>query len=120
MRTVSEKGETCGREGKPPGLEKVAAKGSERGRGRRDILWHRWMSFFSLWVAARELSLGEGATVEEEEEDEVAKWWGDVEEEGAARLGAEEEDRDVVWRDFETRLLVSPFRPEAWEEDFFF
>lgn len=41
MRTVSEKGETCGREGKPPGLEKVAAKGSERGSGRRDILWHR-------------------------------------------------------------------------------
>lgn len=41
MRTVSEKGETCRREGKPPGLEKVDAMGSERGRGRLDILWQR-------------------------------------------------------------------------------
>lgn len=70
MRTVSEKGETCMREGKPPGLEKVGAMGSARGRGRLDIRWQRWMSFFSLWVAARELSLGEGATVEEEEDED--------------------------------------------------
>lgn len=41
MRTVSEKGETCGREGKPPELEKGAAMGSERGSGRRDIRWQR-------------------------------------------------------------------------------
>lgn len=41
MRTVSEKGETWGREGKPPGLEKEDAMGSERGRGRLDIRWQR-------------------------------------------------------------------------------
>lgn len=41
MRTVSEKGETCTREGKPPGLEKAAAMGSVRGKGRLDIRWQR-------------------------------------------------------------------------------
>lgn len=41
IRTVSEKGETCMREGKPPGFEKVGAIGSERGRGRLDIRWQR-------------------------------------------------------------------------------
>ena len=41
MRTVSEKGETCRREGKPPGLEKEFAIGSVRGRGRLDIRWQR-------------------------------------------------------------------------------
>lgn len=52
------------------------------------------MSFFSLWVAARELSLGEGATVKEEEEDDGKL--GEGEEEGAARLvAAENEERDV-------------------------
>lgn len=66
------------------------------------------MSFFSLWVAARELSLGEGAAVEEEE-DEDAKGWGDAEEEGVARLGMDEEERDGAWRAFVARLLVPPF-----------
>lgn len=41
MRTVSEKGETCMRDGRPPGLEKVDAMGFERGRGRLDIRWQR-------------------------------------------------------------------------------
>lgn len=41
MRTVSEKGETCRREGKPPGLEKVDAMASGRGKGRLDIRWQR-------------------------------------------------------------------------------
>lgn len=37
MRTVSEKGETCMRDGKPPALGKVDAIGSERGSGRLDM-----------------------------------------------------------------------------------
>lgn len=41
MRTVSEKGETCMRDGRPPALEKEDAMGSERGRGRLDIRWQR-------------------------------------------------------------------------------
>lgn len=113
MRTVSEKGETCRREGKPPGLEKVFAMGSERGRGRLDIRWQRWMSFFSLWVAAREFSFGEGAKVEDEE-DEDTKWCGEADEEGVALLEVDEEERDVVWRAFEARLLVCPFWVRAW------
>lgn len=51
MRTVSEKGETGGREEKE-GLDKElggGARGSGRGRGRRDMRWQRRMSFFSLW-----------------------------------------------------------------------
>lgn len=42
------------------------------------------MSFFSLWVAARELSLGEGAAAEEEEEEDSK--WGDEAEDGGVRL----------------------------------
>ena len=70
------------------------------------------MSFFSLWVAARELSLGEGATVEEEE-DEDGKWRAEAEEEGGARMAAA---RDVVWRAVEAwRALDACWRPvEAW------
>lgn len=45
------------------------------------------MSFFSLWVAARELSLGEGAAVEEEEDEESR--WGDEAEDRAVRLEVE-------------------------------
>ena len=68
------------------------------------------MSFFSLWVAARELSLGVGAAVEEEEEeDEEAIWWGEADEEGVARLEVDEEEADAVWRAFKALLLGLPF-----------
>lgn len=65
MRTVSENGEIGKRERKeePSGF----AKGSGRGKGRRDIRWQRWMSFFSLCEAARECNLGVGARVNEDE-----------------------------------------------------
>lgn len=66
------------------------------------------MSFFSLWVAAREFSFGEGAKVEDEE-DEDTKWCGEADEEGFALLEVDEEERDMVWRAFEALLLVSPF-----------
>lgn len=62
------------------------------------------MSFFSLCVAARELSLGEGATAELDD----GKGCAEAEEE-AARLEVDEVGRKVVWRVFEARLLLSPF-----------
>lgn len=54
------------------------------------------MSFFSLWVVARELSLGEGATVEEEEEGDDDKLGGGAEGAGAARLEVDKEECDVL------------------------
>lgn len=112
MRTVSEKGETCMRDGKPPGLEKVDAMGSERGRGRLDIRWQRWMSFFSLWVAARELSFGVGAMVEEDAEGNSRA---EAAEEGVARP---EEERGVVWRPPEALLLGSRLGARAFPTKF--
>lgn len=64
------------------------------------------MSFFSLWVAARELSFGEGA---KDEEDGDGRCWGEEDEEGLARLEVDGAERDAVCRAFELRLLVSPF-----------
>lgn len=89
MRTVSEKGETGGREGNPLGPEKDpgVARGSGRGKGRRDILVQRRMSFFSLCVAARELSLGEGAGEAEGKEDEGARGEEEEVERGARVVG---------------------------------
>lgn len=60
-------------------------------------------------MAARELSFGVGAKGEDEEDEEDAKGLGEADEEGVALLEADEEERDVVWRAFEARLLVSPF-----------
>lgn len=57
IRTVSEKGETGGRRPVPPPTPLFW--GSGRGRGRRDIRWHRRMSFLSRCTAALEWSLGE-------------------------------------------------------------
>lgn len=69
------------------------------------------MSFFNLWVAARELSLGEGAEAEEEE-DEDAKRCGeaDAEEDGVARL---EVDEAVDWRALEALPLFPPLGARA-------
>lgn len=108
MRTVSEKGETCGRQGKPPGLEKLLAVGSERGRGRLDIRWQRWISFFNLWVAARELSFGEGATGEGKAV-VISELCCELDEEVTPLLVLDEEVRDVDWREVEARLLVPTF-----------
>lgn len=66
------------------------------------------MSFFNLWVAARELSLGEGAGADDEDEEEKGKALGAAEEEDA-RLEAVEEDRDVFCRLLEVRLVGSAF-----------
>lgn len=61
-------------------------------------------------MAARELSFGDGAAAEEEEEEEEeAERWVGAEGEGVARLEGAEEERDVFWRGFEARVLVSPF-----------
>lgn len=77
MRTVSEKGEIGRREMKeePSGL----AKGSGRGKGRRDMRWQRWMSFLSLCEAAKECNLGVGAR-DDVDEDEGLGGTGDEEE----------------------------------------
>lgn len=66
------------------------------------------MSFFNLWVAARELSFGEGATAEGKAvvNNELC---GAVDEEGTALLALDEEERDVAWREVEARLLVPTF-----------
>lgn len=56
-------------------------------------------------MAARELSLGEGATAELEDD---GKRCAEAEEE-AARLEVDEVGRKVVWRVFEARLPLSPF-----------
>lgn len=66
------------------------------------------MSFFSLCVAARELSLGEGATAELEDDGKRCAE-AEEEEDEAARLEVDEVGREVVWRVFEARLLLSPF-----------
>ncbi|TNN24153.1 hypothetical protein EYF80_065724 [Liparis tanakae] len=85
MRTVSENGAALRREGK------AGAAGSQRGSGRRDMRWQRWMSFFSLWVA--EFNLGDGATAEEEEEEDEA-----AEEEGGGGALPGVDEEDAVWR----------------------
>lgn len=56
IRTVSENGDTGGRR---PELVPEGAEGSGRGRGRRDMLWQRRMSFFNRCTAALECNLAE-------------------------------------------------------------
>lgn len=58
-------------------------------------------------MAARELSLGEGATAELE--DDGKRCAEAEEEEEAARLEVDKVGRKVVWRVFEARLPLSPF-----------
>lgn len=59
-------------------------------------------------MAARELSFGEGATVEGKA---VAKGelCCEVDEDGTALPVLEEEERDAVWREVEARLLDPTF-----------
>lgn len=92
MRTVSENGEIGRRETKeePSGF----AKGSGRGKGRRDMRWQRWMSFLSLCEAARECNLGVGAR--------------DDEDGGLGGTGDEEEVHGGARRVLEPRDDVSP------------
>lgn len=92
MRTVSENGEIGRRERKdePSGF----ARGSGRGKGRRDMRWQRWISFLSLCEAARECNLGVGAT--------------GVEDGGLGGTGGEEEELGAAWRVLELRIGVSP------------
>lgn len=56
-------------------------------------------------MAARELSLGEGATVEGNAV-VISELCCEVDEEVTALLVLDEEVRDVVWREVEARLLV--------------
>lgn len=60
-------------------------------------------------MAARELSLGEGATAELEDDGKRCAEAEEEEEEEAARLEVDEVGRKVVWRVFEARLPLSPF-----------
>lgn len=106
IRTVSEKGETGGRDGKGPPAEPEAS-GSGRGSGRRDIRWQRRISFFSLWEAAPEWSLGVGAEEEEEVEDDDMDGEGAEEVEGLA-------EEPVDWRRRTSGTLLGPRVSAAW------
>lgn len=120
MRTVSEKGETGGREEKEP---LGGARGSGRGRGRRDMRWQRRMSFFSLWEAAREWSFGEGAAEDEDEDEEEEEEVGldagaaELEEEGGRAEGGREEERRGAAREPEARVDGSPAWARACTEE---
>lgn len=100
MRTVSENGEIGTRERReePSGF----AKGSGRGKGRRDMRWQRWMSFLSLCEAAKEWSLGVGAR--------------DDEDVGLGGTGNGDGVHGGAWRVLELRNGVSPAWARAWGE----
>lgn len=110
MRTVSENGEMGWRDEDPVEL----ARGSDRGKGRRDIMWQRCMSFFNLWAAARECTLGVGA-VEWEEDDEG---WGVAELAEEEAVGGFAVVQDGVRRVYELRGR-SPDWARAFSTKFF-